>query len=266
MKKVLLITILLCTVAMTAESQTHISVEEMDSIRVEYYNDNRSFDFLILPSATSMQGMVYIDNRWEKTLDDTTATQLLQLVKAAYFDKSPIVKTIGEGYTDGDVVSIKAYSKGKQIYESFITSETEYEFTPEYETMLNWMKTLFDRFQFRNTRYPSEIIMLAEDLDLLTAVRVTPEMFDQWELDSVRLDGDFVFWSIIRDLDKETVKYKPCEGCGIDVRGKLILKYYNRAETIYYNKTTMYRDGEYYKIQTDFPQRLEQYKDRKINK
>ena len=261
MKKKYLTAIFLCAMAMTAAAQTHIPVEEMDSIRIKYYNDSRSFDFLVLPIVTSMQGMVYIDNRWKETLDDTTAAQLLQLVKAAYFDKSPIVKTIGDGYTDGDVVSVKAYSKGEQIYESFITSETEYEFTPEYETLLKWMKSLFDHFQFRNTRYPSEIIMLAEDLDLLTAVRVTPKMFDQWKLDSVRFNGDFVFWSIIRDLDKETVEYKPCEGCGIDVRGKLILKYYNRTETIYYDEKTMYRNGEYYKIQTGFPRRLDKYKD-----
>ncbi|MBR4772846.1 MAG: hypothetical protein IK010_00260 [Bacteroidales bacterium] len=260
MKKALLTTALLCAVAMTAAAQTNIRVEEMDSIRVEYYNDSRSFDFLILHEGTSMQGMEYIDDKWEEALDDTTAAHLLQLVKAAYFDKGPIDRTIGEGYTDGDVVRIKAYSKDKLIYESFITSETEYEFTPEYEAMLKWMKSLFNHFQIRHTRYPSEIIMLAEDLDLETIIRVSPELFDEWQLDTVRLD-DIEYYRLRVDLEKETAKYTPCNGCGIDVRGKLILKYYNHTETIYYNETAMYRNGEYYKIQTGFPRRLKRYKE-----
>jgi len=257
MKKALLTAILLYAAAMMVAAQVSIPLEKTDSIKVDYYCEHFFVDFLILPNGTSMDGVVIGDNEWEEKLDDTADAQFKRLVKTAYFDKSPIVRTVGGGYTDGEVVRIKVYSKGNLVYEKNITSETEYIFTPEFETLRKWMYSLLRQYQLRHTRFPQEIIMLAEDLDLVTAFRVTPEMFDQWELDTVRLKVPIETYQLIRKMYTDTVEYKPCDHCGIDVRGKLILKFYDHQETIYYNAFILYRKGKYYKIQSDFPRWLE---------
>ena len=264
MKKALLTTALLCAVAMTAAAQVSIPIEKTDSIKVDYYCEHFSVDFFILPNGTSMEGVVINDNEWEEKLDDTSDAQFKRLVKAAFFDKNPIVRTVGYGYTDGEVVRIKVYSKGNLVYEKNITSETEYIFTPEFETLRKWMYSLFKHYQLRHTRFPQEIIMLAEDLDLETAFRVTPEIFDQWELDTVLLEAPIETYQLIWQMYKDTVEYKPSDNCGIDVRGKLILKFYDHQETIYYNGLMLYRKGKYYKIQSDFPRWLERVRNRRI--
>ena len=264
MKKALLTTILLCAVAVTATSQVRIPIEKADSTKVDYYCEHFFVDFLILPNGTHMNGVVIGDNEWEEQLDDTTDAQFRRLMKAAYFDKSPIVRTVGDGYTDGEVVRVKVYSNGNLVYEKNITSETEYIFTPEFENLSKWMYSLLKHYQLQHTRFPQEIVMLSEDLDLQTAVRVTPEIFDQWELDTVRLKVPIETYQLIRKMDTDTMEYKPCDNCGIDVRGKLILKFYDRQETIYYNSSILYRNGKYYKIQSDFPRWLERVRNGRI--
>lgn len=263
MKKALLTTILLCAVAMTAAAQVSIPIEKTDSIKVDYYCEHFFVDFLILPNGTSMEGEVGGDNEWEEKLDDTSDAKFKQLLKSAYFDKSPIVRTVGDGYTDGEVVRIKVYSNGYLVYEKDITSETEYIFTPEFETLRKWMYSLLKHYQLRHTRFPQEIVMLSKDLDLLTAIRVTPEMFDQWELDTVRL-APIETYQLIWKMNTDTVEYKPCDNCGIDVRGKLILKFYDHQETIYYNGYVLYHKDKYYKIQSDFPRWLERIRNKQI--
>ena len=235
----------------TTMAQLKVPVAQLDSIILDCFNENRDMAVSIYPDRTIMKSKCFNDNKWVETLDDTTASQMLQKVKAAFFDRSPIVGTLpGEGVTDGDFITVKAYSKGKQVYYKQTSSENNYKYTPEYEHFIKWWNSLFKKFQAMYTRYPREVLIIADDNEDSAKTIVSPELFDKQNHDTILITQDYNTHPLIWKLDKDTVK---SENQPLDVRGKLLLKYYNHSEEIYYNDNFVYRNKTLYKINSDLP-------------
>ena len=101
---------------------------------------------------------------------------------------------------------------------------------------------------------PKEIIMYANDLELLTLFRVSPEMFNEQinlgTIAPVCIKDTSVIKKIVQSISNES---KKCKNKPIDVRGLLIFKYENEQELrMYYNISYMLLFESTYQIPTEF--------------
>ena len=81
-------------------------------------------------------------------LSDTTAANIIPMIKAAFFDNPPIIRKNSEKVETGQpVIGITCYSKGKNVYSKRICHEIDYLFSSEYLNLIEELKLLNQRCQ-----------------------------------------------------------------------------------------------------------------------
>lgn len=148
MKKFVLILLSFCLFTQVV-AQSNIKFQTIDRIEMYYLDELCSFDFNYLKSKETI---TIGDKEYGKVcaypLSDTTAANIIQMIKAAFFDNPPIVRKNSEKVETGQpVIGITCYSKGKNVYSKRICHEIDYLFSSEYLNLIEELKLLNQRCQ-----------------------------------------------------------------------------------------------------------------------
>ena len=148
MKKFVLILLSFCFFTQVV-AQSNVSFPTIDRIEMYYLDELCSFDFNYLKSKETI---AIGDKEYGKVctypLSDTTAANILPMIKAAFFDNSPIVRKNSEKVETGQpVIGITCYSRGKKVYSNRICHEIDYVFSSEYLKLIAELELLNKRCQ-----------------------------------------------------------------------------------------------------------------------
>ena len=138
MKKAICI-FLCCSLPVILLAQKNASFNMVERIEMYYLDDFYSIDLKYHAEKTKITvedmqqgGLTSI------ILPDSSSVELLQLVKAAFFDGSPTRGKKSDAIESGHpVVGITCYAKGKVVYSNRICHEIDYQFSPEYERLID---------------------------------------------------------------------------------------------------------------------------------
>jgi len=130
-------------------AQSNVNFRTIDRIEMYYLDELCSFDFNYLKSKETITiGDKEHGNVCTYLLSDTTAANILQMIKAAFFDNSPIIRKNSENVeTSQPVIGITCYSKGKKVYSKRICHEIDYLFSSEYLNLIAELKLLNKKCQ-----------------------------------------------------------------------------------------------------------------------
>ncbi|MBO6050547.1 MAG: hypothetical protein J6P65_01035 [Bacteroidales bacterium] len=130
-------------------AQSNVNFRTIDRIEMYYLDELCSFDFNYLKSKETITiGDKEYGNVCTYLLSDTTAANILQMIKAAFFDNSPIIRKNSENVeTSQPVIGITCYSKGKKVYSKRICHEIDYLFSSEYLNLIAELKLLNKKCQ-----------------------------------------------------------------------------------------------------------------------
>ena len=130
-------------------AQSNVNFRTIDRIEMYYLDELCSFDFNYLKSKETITiGDKQYGNVCTYLLSDTTAANILQMIKAAFFDNSPIIRKNSENVeTSQPVIGITCYSKGKKVYSKRICHEIDYLFSSEYLNLIAELKLLNKKCQ-----------------------------------------------------------------------------------------------------------------------
>ena len=138
MKKAICI-FLCCSMSFILLAQKNVSFNTVERIEMYYLDDFYCIDLKYQAEKTKITvedmqqgGLTSI------ILPDSSSVELLQLVKAAFFDGSPTRGKKSDAIESGHpVVGITCYAKGKVVYSNRICHEIDYQFSPEYERLID---------------------------------------------------------------------------------------------------------------------------------
>ena len=130
-------------------AQSNVNFRTIDRIEMYYLDELCSFDFNYLKSKETITiGDKEYGNVCTYLLSDTTAANILQMIKAAFFDNSPIIRKNSENVeTSQPVIGITCYSKGKKVYSKRICHEIDYLFSSDYLNLIAELKLLNKKCQ-----------------------------------------------------------------------------------------------------------------------
>ena len=144
MKKFVLILLSFCLFTQVV-AQTNVNFQTIDRIEMYYLDELCSFDFDYLKSKETI---TIGDKEYGKVCTYPLSANIIQMIKAAFFDNPPIVRKNSEKVETGQpVISITCYSKGKKVYSKRICHEIDYLFSSEYLNLIEELKLLNQRCQ-----------------------------------------------------------------------------------------------------------------------
>ena len=148
MKKFVLILLSFCLFTQVV-AQSNVKFQTIDQIEMYYLDELCSFDFDYLKSKETITiGNKEYGKVCTYPLSDTTAANIIQMIKAAFFDNSPIIRKNSENVeTSQPVIGITCYSKGKKVYSKRICHEIDYLFSSEYLNLIAELKLLNKKCQ-----------------------------------------------------------------------------------------------------------------------
>lgn len=109
------------------------------------------------------------------------------------------------------------------------------------------------------SKMPEEIVMYANDIELLTTFTITPTIFDNQiileKISPIRIKDTSVIKTIINTLTMDAVE---CKNGSIDTRGLLVFKYDKTPDVnVYYNMSYILLNKKIYQIPISFPYYLD---------
>ena len=130
-------------------AQSNVNFRPIDRIEMYYLDELCSFDFNYLKSKETITiGDKEYGNVCTYSLSDTTAANIIQMIKAAFFDNPPIIRKNSEVVETGQpVIGITCYSKGKKVYSKRICHEIDYLFSSEYLKLIAELELLNKKCQ-----------------------------------------------------------------------------------------------------------------------
>ena len=133
MKKTICI-FLCCSLPIILLAQKNVSFNTVERIEMYYLDDFYCIDLKYQAEKTT----IAVEGLTNIILPDSSSVELLQLVKAAFFDGSPTRGKKSDAIKSGHpVVGITCYAKGKVVYSNRICHEIDYQFSPEYERLID---------------------------------------------------------------------------------------------------------------------------------
>jgi hypothetical protein len=149
MKKVFLI-LACCGLFFQIFAQKKIDFNSIDRIEMYYLTEEAYFDVEYLNNTTKINAEIEYPSykKYSCTLPDSVTVDLLQLVKAAFFEDSPTQGEKSDGITTSmPVVGITCYAKGKKVYSNRICHEIDYRFSPAYTKLIDRLLCIVTQHQ-----------------------------------------------------------------------------------------------------------------------
>ena len=137
MKKTICI-FLCCSLSFILLAQKNVSFNKVERIEMYYLDDFYCIDLKYQAEKTIITVKDMQGDLTNIILPDSSNVELLQLVKAAFFDGNPTQGKKSDAIESGHpVVGITCYAKGKVVYSNRICHEIDYQFSPEYERLID---------------------------------------------------------------------------------------------------------------------------------
>lgn len=120
----------------------------VDKIEMYYLNDLIYFELEYQTDETKITVDPYAVDSSSFTLPDSITVELLQLVKASFFDGTPTQGKNSDDITsDEPVVGVTCYAKGKKVYTNRICHEIDYRYSPSYTQLINRLLSVIERYR-----------------------------------------------------------------------------------------------------------------------